>query len=74
MSEKSPHQFQEMSNEELIDFALKADQSENEEFNRKLALQEHFERIKDDAKTVIAPPGDVDLLRQKITEVKQKNH
>ena len=59
MSELS---FQQMTNDELIDFALEHTGQEYEDV-RKAALQEHFLRIKDDPNTVTAPPGDTEILR-----------
>ena len=55
------HQLQQMTNEELIDFALEHLGQEHEHI-RKAALQEHFLRVKDAPNTVIAPAGDDQVL------------
>ena len=68
MSELS---FQQMTNEELIDFALEHTGQEHEDV-RKAALQEHFLRIKDDPNTVTAPPGDIEILRLQLARLQNQ--
>lgn len=71
MSENFSDQFQQMTNDELIDFALEHTGQENEAI-RKAALQEHFLRIKDDPNTVIAPPGDIEILRLQLARLQNQ--
>ena len=70
MSENLSNQFQQMTNEELIDFALQHLGQEHEAI-RQAALQEHFLRVKDASSTVIAPPGDVQILRLHLARLHQ---
>lgn len=70
MSESLKNQLQQLSNEELLDFALEHLGQEHESV-RQSALQEHFIRVKDAASTVIAPPGDVRYLRLKLSQLTQ---
>lgn len=65
MSENLRYQLQQLTNEELIDFAL-AHLGQEYEVIRQAALQEHFLRVKDASNTVKAPPGDVQFLRSKV--------
>ena len=69
MSENLKDKLQYLTNEELIDFALEHLGQENEAI-RFAALQEHFLRIKDAPKTVTAPAGDIQVLRSKLTQLK----
>lgn len=68
MSDTFPSQFQNLSNDELINLALEC-LGEEQEALRHALLQEHFLRIKDDPKTIIAPAVDLDLLRLKVNEI-----
>lgn len=68
MSELS---FQQMTNEELIDFALEHTGQEHEDV-RKAALQEHFFRIKNDPNTVTAPPGDIEILKLQLERLQNQ--
>ncbi len=68
MSENLKDQLQHLTNEELIDFALEHLGQEYESI-RQLALQEHFLRVKDNSSTVIAPTGDIQALRAKLTQL-----
>jgi hypothetical protein len=68
MSENLSYQLQQLTNEELIDFALEHLGQENE-VSRRLALQEHFLRVKDASSTVMAPSGDVQLLKSKLVQL-----
>lgn len=68
MSENIEYQLQRLTNEELIDFALEHLGQEHESM-RLLALQEHFLRVKDSSSTVMAPSGDVQVLRAKLARL-----
>ncbi|MGK7878349.1 MAG: hypothetical protein AB4426_35115 [Xenococcaceae cyanobacterium] len=68
MSEKPRYQLQQLTNEELIDFALEHT-GQKHEASRKAALQEHFLRVKDAPNTVTAPAGDVQVLRSKLARL-----
>lgn len=68
MSENLRYQLQRLTNEELIDFALEHLGQEYESI-RQLALQEHFLRVKDASKTVMAPLGDVQILKSKLEQL-----
>lgn len=68
MSEKLRDQLQRLTNEELIDFALEHLGQENES-SRLLALQEHFLRVKDALSTVMAPSGDIQILKSKLEQL-----
>lgn len=68
MSENLGYQFQQLTNEELIDFALEHLGQEDESM-RLLALQAHFLRVKDASSTVMAPAGDVQILRSKLARL-----
>lgn len=72
MSDNFRYQFQQMTNEELIDFALEHLGQEHEAV-RKAALQEHFLRIQDAPNTVKAPAGDVEVLKSQLTQLRQTN-
>jgi hypothetical protein len=61
MSEDFETQFHQMSNDELIDFALKKLGDENETL-RHQALLAHFHRVKDAPATIRAKPGNTDVL------------
>jgi hypothetical protein len=67
MSENINDRFQQLTNEELIDLALQHSGQEHESI-RHLALQEHFLRVKDDPRTVMAPMGDVEALKVKLAQ------
>jgi len=71
MSKQYHNSLKQLTNEELIDFALEH-LGEEHELSRKSALQEHFRRVKDASDTVIAPPGDVEILRNKLAQVVKK--
>lgn len=68
MSENLSYQFQQLTNEELIDFALEHLGQEHEAI-RKSALQEHFFRVKDASSAVKAPAGDIQALRSKLVQL-----
>ena len=70
MSEK--YQLQQKTNEELIDFALEHLGQEHETV-RKAALEEHFRRVKDSPNTVIAPAGDVQVLRAQLAQLRDQS-
>lgn len=63
------YQLQQLTNEELIDFALEHLGHEYETI-RKAALQEHFLKTKDAPNTVSAPAGDVQVLRSKLSQLR----
>ena len=71
MSEKFKSQLQQMTNEELIDFALEHVGEEHDSI-RKAALQEHYLRIKNDPNTVTAPPGDIETLKLYLSRLQNK--
>jgi hypothetical protein len=71
MFEELKSQLQQMTNEELIDFALEHLGEEDDDI-RKAALQEHYLRIKDDPNTVTAPPGDIEILKSYMTRSQNK--
>lgn len=56
------YQFQQKTNDELIDFALEH-LGQKHEAICKAALQEHFFRVKDPPNTGIAPVGDIEILK-----------
>lgn len=68
MSEYLRYQLQQLTNEELINFALEHLGHEHEAI-RKSALQEHFFRVKDASSTVKAPSGDMQVLRSKLVQL-----
>lgn len=68
MSEDLRYQLQQLTNEELIDFALEHLGQEDKAI-RKSALQEHFFRVKDASSTVKAPSGDMQALRSKLVQL-----
>jgi hypothetical protein len=68
MSENISDRFERSTNDELIDFVLKHLGQEHEHI-RQLALSEHFLRVKNDRETVLAPSGDVRVLRSKIAQL-----
>jgi hypothetical protein len=72
MSENIRNALQQLTNEELLDFALEHLGQEHESV-RQSALQEHFIRVKDAATTLIASPGDVQYLRLKLSQLAQHN-
>jgi hypothetical protein len=72
MSELS-YQFQQMTNDELIDFALEHLGQEHEDV-RKAALQEHFLRIKVDPNTVTDPPGDMENLKSHLSQLHERTN
>ncbi len=67
------YQFQQLTTEELINFALEHLGQEHEAI-RKAALQEHFLRIKDSPNTVMAPAGDVQVLRAKLAQLQNQSN
>lgn len=71
MSENITDRFDRATNDELIDFVLEHLGQEHE-YVRQLALQEHFLRVKNDRETVLAPSGDVRVLRSKIAQLVEK--
>ncbi|WP_199197325.1 hypothetical protein [Chroococcidiopsis sp. CCALA 051] len=71
MSEEFKSQLQQMTNEELIDFALEHVGEEHDSI-RKAALQEHYLRIKNDPNTVTAPPGDIEILKLYLSRLQNK--
>ncbi|MCU0533816.1 MAG: hypothetical protein MUD14_07965 [Hydrococcus sp. Prado102] len=68
MSEELKEQFQKMTNDELIDFALEHLGKEHETV-RQAALMEHFLRIKDDPNTIIEPAGNLEALERKLKQI-----
>lgn len=72
MSE-AKYQFQQLTTEELIDFALEHLGQEHEAI-RNAALQEHFLRVKDSPDTVTAPARDVQVLRTKLVQLQNQSN
>lgn len=72
MSENMRNPLQQLTDEELLDFALEHLGQEHESV-RQSALQEHFLRVKDAATTLIASPGDVQYLRSKLSQLAKRN-
>ena len=70
MSENFNYQLQQMTNEELIDFALEHTGQEYEDV--RTALQEYFLRIKDDPNIVTDPPGDIEILRLQLERLQNQ--
>lgn len=68
MSENLSHQLQQLTNEELVDFALEHLGQEHEAI-RQAALQEHFLRVKDAPYTIKATAGDTEILRAKLAQL-----
>lgn len=68
MCEKLRYQLQQLTNEELIDFALEH-LGQKDESIRQLALQQHFLRVKDASSTVVAPAGDIQILKSKLEQL-----
>ena len=73
MSENAKYQFQQLTNEELINFALEHLGQEHEAI-RKAALQEHFLRVKDSPNTLTAPARDVQVLRSKLAQLQEQSN
>lgn len=73
MSENLRYQFQQMTDEELINFALEHLGQEHEA-TRKEALQEHFLRVKDAPNTAIAPAGDVQVLSSQLARLRDQTN
>ncbi|OCR01716.1 hypothetical protein BCD67_13935 [Oscillatoriales cyanobacterium USR001] len=71
MSEDIKEQLKQLTNDELIDFALEHLGEENE-YVRHLALMEHRERTKNDPNTVSAPAGDTEILKLKFAQLMDK--
>lgn len=72
MSDNLKYQLQQMTNEELIDFALEH-LGQQHELSRQAALHEHFLRVKNSPNTVMALPGDVQCLKLKLAQLKRTN-
>lgn len=68
MCEKLRYQLQQLTNKELIDFALEH-LGQKDESVRQLALQQHFLRVKDASSTVVAPAGDIQILKSKLEQL-----
>lgn len=68
MCEKLRYQLQQLTNKELIDFALEH-LGQKDESIRQLALQQHFLRVKDASSTVVAPAGDIQILKSKLEQL-----
>jgi hypothetical protein len=71
MSEDIKEQLKQLTNDQLIDFALDHLGEENE-YVRHLAMMEHYERAKNDPNTVFAPAGDTELLKVKLAQIMDK--
>ncbi|CBN58175.1 MULTISPECIES: hypothetical protein [Kamptonema] len=71
MSEDIKEQFKQLTNDELIDFALEHLGEENE-YVRQLAMMEHYERTKDDPNTITDLPGEDKGLRLKLAQIMEK--
>lgn len=73
MSENLKYRLQQMTNEDLTNFALEHLGQEHEAI-RKAALQEHFQRVKDAPNTVIAPAGDIQVLRSRLARLQDQTN
>ena len=73
MSENVNYQLQQLTNEELINFALE-DLGQEHEAIRKAALQELFLRVKDSPNTLTAPARDVHVLRSKLVQLQDQSN
>lgn len=73
MSENFRYQLQQLTNEELINFALEHLGQEHKAI-RKAALQEHFLRVKDSSNTVTALAGDIQVLRSKLAQLQNQSN
>jgi hypothetical protein len=71
MSEDIKEQFKQLTNDELIDFALEHLGEENE-YVRQLAMMEHYERTKDDPNTLRDPAGEFKNLKVKLAQIMDK--
>ncbi|MDF0552936.1 hypothetical protein [Kamptonema sp. UHCC 0994] len=71
MSEDIKEQLKQLTNDELIDFALEHLGEENE-YVRHLAMMEHYERIKDDPNTLRDPAGEFKNLKVKLAQIMDK--
>lgn len=71
MSEDIKEQLKQLTNDELIDFALEHLGEENE-YVRHLALMEHRERTKNDPNTLSDPPGEFKNLKVKLAQIMDK--
>ncbi|MDB9515325.1 hypothetical protein PN499_29415 [Kamptonema animale CS-326] len=71
MSEDIKEQLKQLTNDELIDFALEHLGEENE-YVRHLALMEHHERAKNDPNTITDLPGEDKGLRLKLAQIMDK--
>lgn len=72
MSENLKTQLAQLSDRELLDFALEHLGKEHE-FVRQSALQEHFIRVRNASSTVIDPTVDVLYLKSKLSQLTQPN-
>ena len=68
MSKHDAEQLQSLETEALIDLALEYSGVKYEQL-RQAALQEHWNRIKNDPNMVVAPAGDTKLLREKLSQL-----
>lgn len=68
MSESDRKQFQHLSNEELIDFALEHIGEEHDAL-RQAALLEHWFRTENAPGTLAAPPGDIEIFKAKLSQL-----
>ena len=71
MSEDIKEQLKQLTNDELIDFALEHLGEENE-YVRHLALMEHHDRIKDDPNTLRDRAGEFKNLKVKLAQIMDK--
>jgi hypothetical protein len=68
MADSFGSQFQNLTNQELIDLALECVGGDRESI-RQAALVEHYNRIKDSPEALRAPAGDTEMLERKMREV-----
>jgi len=73
MSEHIKEQLKQLTNDELIDFALEH-LGEEHEYVRQLAMMEHYDRIKDDPNTITDRAGEDKGLRLKLAQLMEKQN
>ena len=67
MFEISRHTIEQLKTEDLVDFALEHLGAEHTAL-RQAALQEYLSRVQNGPSTVVAPAGDINLLKVKLSK------
>jgi len=70
MSERFRNTIEHLQTEELVDFALEHLGAEDTDL-RQAALQEYLSRVENDPGTVVAPAGDINLLKAELSQLRQ---